>query len=149
MRFTPIVAAAALSFATLAPAAMAEESAMGKPSGSVVIRTKSADVGVGYTWGQATLHFQGHNYHYKVSGGQIAAVGFSEVVSRGEVYNLHRAEDMAGTFAQANGEATLGRGLGGSVYENKNGVRLKIESSAKGARLSAGAGGLTFELLKK
>ncbi|MBV1836978.1 hypothetical protein [Acetobacter estunensis] len=149
MRFAPIAAVAALSFASFAavPAAMAADT-MGRPSGTVTIRTKSADVGVGYTWGEATLRFAGHTYRYKVTGGQIAAVGFSEVVSKGEVYNLHRAADMAGTFAQANGEATLGSGLGGGVYENKNGVRLKIESSAKGARLSAGAGGLTFEQIK-
>ena len=118
---------------------------MGTPSGTITVKVKSADLGVGYTWGDARLVFKHHVYHYKVTGGQIAAVGFSNSVSKGTVYNLHKVSDFAGTFGVTDGEATLGAGIGGAVLENKNGVRLKLETSASGARLSAGAGGLTFE----
>ncbi|NHO31540.1 hypothetical protein [Acetobacter fallax] len=144
MRFAPIAAVAALSMATFAAPVMAAEATMGTPSGSIVLTAKSADLGVGYTWGDATLTFNHKAYHFSVSGAQIAAVGFSEVTSKGTVYNLHKASDFAGTFASASGEATLGNGLGGAVLENKNGVRIKIESTAKGARLAASGQGLTF-----
>ncbi|NHN83455.1 hypothetical protein GOB93_02220 [Acetobacter musti] len=144
MRFVPFAAAAAFSMAAFAAPVMAAEATMGTPSGTLVMTAKSADLGVGYTWGDASLVFNHKTYHFSVSGAQIAAVGFSEVTSKGTVYNLHRASDFAGTFAAANGEATLGNGLGGAVLENKNGVRIKIESTAKGARLSAGGQGLTF-----
>lgn len=148
MRLAPLAAVAAFSAAVFTMPAQAAESALGKPSGTISIKVKSADVGVGYTWGDARLTFNGKVYRYKVTGGQIAAVGFSESESKGTVYNLHRVSDMAGTFASTHGEATLGSGLGGAILENKNGVRLKLESDSKGARLSAGAGGLTFEPLK-
>ena len=148
MRFTPFAVAAALSAATYFAAPAMAADALGTPSGTLTIKSKSADLGVGYTWGDARLTFNKKTYRYKVTGGQIAAVGFSEVVSKGTVYNLHNAADMEGTFAATSGEATLGQGLGGAVLENKHGVRLKLESDAKGARLSAGAGGLTFEPLK-
>ncbi|AQS86461.1 MAG: hypothetical protein ABF876_03670 [Acetobacter aceti] len=148
MRFTPFAVAATLSAATyLAAPAMAAD-ALGTPSATLTIKTKSADVGVGYTWGDARVTFHKKVYHYKVTGGEIAAVGFSELVSKGTVYNLHNIADMEGSFAVTSGEATLGEGLGGALLENKHGVRLKLESDAKGARLSAGAGGLTFERLK-
>ncbi|NHN87838.1 hypothetical protein [Acetobacter conturbans] len=148
MRFAPFAAVAVLSAATFALPAHAADTALGEQSGTITITVKSADVGVGYTWGDAQLVFHKHVYHYKVTGGEIAAVGFSNSVSKGTVYNLHKAADMAGTFAATSGEATLGEGLGGAVLENKNGVRLKLESSTTGARLSAGAGGLKFEPLK-
>ncbi|GBR08757.1 hypothetical protein [Acetobacter oeni] len=146
MRFAPIAAVAALSMATFAAPVLAAEATMGTPSGTLLMTAKSADIGVGYTWGDATLMYNHKSYHFSVSGAQIAAVGFSEVTSKGTVYNLHKAADFAGTFAAADGEATLGNGLGGAVLENKNGVRIKIESTAKGARLSAGGQGLTFTL---
>lgn len=148
MRFASFAAAAALTFATasLAPAAFAEGDAMGTKSGTITLSAKSAAVGLGYTWGDAKLRFGGKTYKYSITGGTIAAVGFSHIEGKGTVYNLHKAEDFAGTYAAAHGEATLGNGLGGMVLENKNGVRIKIETATKGARLASSAEGLTFEL---
>lgn len=145
MRFAPMAAVAALSLASFTAPVMAA-APLGAPSGTITLTAKSADLGVGYTWGDATLVFDHHTYHFSVTGAQIAAVGFSEVTSKGTVYNLHKASDFEGTFASVSGEATLGTGLGGAVLENKNGVRLKIESTAKGARLAAAGQGLTFKL---
>lgn len=149
MRLTSVAAAAALTFATasLTPAAYAED-ALGKPTGTITLTAKSADVGLGYTWGDATVRFGGHTYKYNITGGNIAAVGFSKIEGKGTIYNLHRAEDFAGTYGALHGEATLGNGLGGAVLENKNGVRIKIETATKGARLASSAQGLTFELKK-
>lgn len=149
MRFTSIAAAAALTVAaaSFAPAAYAAD-AMGKPTATLTLSAKSADVGLGFTWGEATLTFAGHTYKYSITGGNIAAVGFSKIEGKGTVYNLHRAEDFAGTYGAMHGEATLGNGLGGAVLENKNGVRIKIETATKGARLASSAQGLTFELKK-
>ncbi|MBO1358421.1 MULTISPECIES: hypothetical protein [Acetobacter] len=146
MRFAPIAAVAALSLATIATPSVAAGDALGSPTATVVLTAKSADIGVGYTWGDATLTYNHKKYHFSVTGGTIAAVGYSEATGKGTVYNLHRAEDFAGTYAAAAGEATLGEGIGGKVLENKNGVRIKIEMASKGARLAAAASGITFTL---
>ncbi|GAN64343.1 hypothetical protein AA0313_1025 [Acetobacter indonesiensis NRIC 0313] len=147
MRLASFAAVAALTFSTasLAPAAYAAD-AMGSPTGKITLSAKSADVGVGYTWGDGTLSYGGKSYKFAITGGTIAAVGFSKIEGVGTVYNLHRVQDFAGTYAAAHGEATLGSGLGGAVLENKNGVRIKIETISKGARLAGSAQGLTFEL---
>ncbi|MDG6094064.1 hypothetical protein LOC54_02860 [Acetobacter sp. AN02] len=140
--FLTVSAAAAVAL----PAYAASEDAMGEQTGTVVLTAKSADVGVGYTWGEGTLHFKGKVYHFTISGGQIAAVGFSKYESRGVVYNLHKVSDFSGTFATLSGEATLVKGVGGSVLENSNGVRLKLETAANGARLAASGQGLSIKL---
>ena len=149
MRFASVAAVAALTIASasFAPAARAAD-AMGTPTGKITLSAKSADVGLGYTWGDGTLSFGGKTYRFSVTGGTIAAVGYSKIEGTGTVYNLHRVQDFAGTYGAAHGEATLGTGLGGAVLENKNGVRIKIETISKGARLASSAQGLTFELKK-
>lgn len=152
MRFSSVasvaaVAALAFSSASMMPAAYAAD-AMGTPTGKITLSAKSADVGVGYTWGDGKLTYGGHTYKFSVTGGTIAAVGFSKIEGVGTVYNLHRVQDFDGTYGTAHGEATLGNGLGGAVLENKNGVRIKIETATKGARLASSAEGLTLKIEK-
>lgn len=139
---------AALGMIAAAPAvapAVAKDT-MGTPSGTITLTAQSADVGVGYSWGEGVLRYDHHSYKFKVSGADIAALGYSKVVSHGTVYNLKHLHDFDGTYGALAGEATLDKGLGGAVLSNTNGVRLKMDSAAKGARLAAGAQGLTFTL---
>lgn len=142
------VALAAVLFGTglvAAPAVRAEDT-LGTPVGHVTLSARSADVGVGYTWGDGTLTYGHRTYHFKVTGGNIAAVGYSALKAEGTVYNLKNLHDFDGSYGSLAGEATLNKGLGGAVLSNSNGVRIKIDSSTQGARLAAGAQGLTFTL---
>lgn len=146
MRFYSAVATAvlAVSFAG-APVAHAAD-ALGAPTATLTLTAKSADIGLGYTWGSGKLTYGGKVHTFSITGGTIAAVGFSKIEGTGTVYNLHRLKDFDGTYAAAHGEATLGQGLGGAVLENKNGVRIKIETISQGARLAGSAQGLTLTL---
>ncbi|GBQ30850.1 hypothetical protein ACLRDC_07975 [Gluconacetobacter sacchari] len=119
---------------------------LGAPVGRVHLVAKSADVGVGWTWGSGTLTFRHHTYHFTVKGGSIAAVGYSKIESTGTVYNLKNLHDFDGTYVAGNGEATLGNGVGGSLLHNGNGVTIKIDSVSQGARLAAAAQGLELTL---
>ena len=115
--------AAGLAFiavpAFAAPALAARDpAAPGPVSGHVTITAKAADVGVGYTWGDGVLRYKGHDYHFNVKGVDVAAVGYSSVVGHGRVYNLKRLSDFSGTYGAANGEATLGNGIGGRYLRN-------------------------------
>lgn len=146
MRFSSFVAAAALAASVAGvPAAYAAD-AMGAPTAKITLTAKSADIGLGYTWGEGKLTYGGKTHAFSITGGTIAAVGFSKIEGTGTVYNLHRLKDFSGTYVAAHGEATLGQGLGGAVLENRNGVRIKIETISQGARLAGSAQGLTLTL---
>ncbi|WP_408886720.1 hypothetical protein [Lichenicola cladoniae] len=118
----------------------------GHPAGYVTIVAKAADVGIGFTWGDGTLKYHGHTYHFGVKGVDVAAVGYSKVVGHGRVYNLNSLHDFDGTYAAANGEATLGSGLGGRILKNGNGVEIRIDDVSKGARLAGAAQGIELTL---
>ena len=114
--------------------------------GTITFRAKSADVGVGWTWGDGTLHWRGHTYPFTVKGLNVAAVGYSSVVAHGTVRNLKNLHDFDGTYAASTGEATAGKGLAGEGLINGNGVRIAINGSTKGARLSGSADGIELTL---
>ena len=120
----------------------------GPVDGTVTIVAKAADVGIGYTWGDGVLRYHGHTYHFSVSGVDVAAVGYSKVVGHGRVYHLRHLHDFDGTYGAANGEATLGQGVGGRFLKNGNGVELRIDDITKGARLAGAAQGIELKLRK-
>ncbi|QHI96384.1 hypothetical protein GT348_04535 [Aristophania vespae] len=117
-----------------------------KPVGHIHLKTHSADLGVGYTWGDGTLVYRGKTHHFKISGGNIAALGYASIEANGEVYNLKHLHDFDGEYGSLAGEATVAEGVGGALLANSNGVRLKITSKASGAHLTAGLQGLKFTL---
>ncbi|GBQ11646.1 hypothetical protein [Swaminathania salitolerans] len=145
------LAASTFAAATLAvlPAAHAKTKtpdALGKAVGEVTLTAKSADVGIGYTWGEGTLTYDHKTYRFKVTGGNIAAVGFSKIEATGKVYNLKNLHDFDGGYGALNGDATLDRGIGGAILSNSNGVKIKITTATRGAHLAAGGQGLSFQL---
>ena len=138
--------AASLTLASVPALAARDPGAPGPVVGHVTITAKAADVGIGFTWGDGVLRYKGHDYHFKVKGVDVAAVGFSTVVGHGRVYKLNHLHDFDGTYGAANGEATLGNGVGGRYLKNGNGVELRIDDITKGARLSGGGQGIELTL---
>jgi hypothetical protein len=118
----------------------------GPASGAIVLSARGAAAGIGYTWGDGVLRYGGHKYPFTVNGISIADVGFSRVSGRGRVYNLHRLQDFSGTYVAATGEATLGRGIGGQVLRNGNGVEIRVDQVTEGARLQGSADGIKLTL---
>lgn len=145
-------ASAALAFAAIGlaalPAAAQNPGVQGPPSGTILISAKAAAVGVGYTWGNGTLHYRGHNYHFTVKGITVADVGFANITGRGRVYNLKRLQDFSGTYAAATGEATVVNGVGGQILQNGNGVQIRVDETTRGARLSGSADGIQLTLVR-
>lgn len=145
MRLATLAAGLAL---VSVPALARDPGAPGPVNGHVTITAKAADIGIGFTWGNGVLRYKGHDYHFKVKGVDIAAVGYSSVIGHGRVYNLKHLHDFDGTYGAANGEATLGNGIGGRYLKNGNGVELRIDDISKGARLSGGGQGIELTLTK-
>ena len=140
------VFAAGLALVSVPALAARDAGAPGPVAGHVTITAKAADVGVGYTWGDGVLRYRGHDYHFNVKGVDIAAVGYSSVTGHGRVYNLKHLRDFDGTYAAADGEATLGNGIGGRFLKNGNGVEIRIDDVSKGARLSGAGQGIELHI---
>ena len=140
------VVAVALCSTSVAPA-MAEQ-VLGPVSGEVKFISHSASLGVGYTWGRGVLTYAGKQYPFEVSGASAAAIGFSSGDSVGTVYNLQRIEDFEGTYWALSGEATIGRGVSGSLMENSDGVRIRLDENRSGGRLAASPSRLSIRFIK-
>src|SRR5262249_47934274 len=81
-----------------------------KPSGSVTMESKSIAVGIGVSWGDGTLTFQGKPHKFAVSGLSVADLGISKVTAKGSVYNLKKLEDFDGNYVAAEAAGTIGGG---------------------------------------
>jgi hypothetical protein len=138
--------AAGLALVSVPAFAARDPGAPGLVEGHVTITAHAADVGVGYTWGDGVLRYKGHDYHFTVKGVDVAAVGYSTIVGHGRVYHLRHLKDFNGTYGAANGEATLGNGVGGRFLQNGNGVQIRIDDVTKGARLSGAGEGIQLTL---
>ena len=140
------LAAFTLSAGLPTPSRAADPLVSSAPVGTVTMAAKSAAIGVGYTWGDGTLRFKGKTYHFGIKGLDIGAVGASRISGRGRVYDMTDVSQFSGTYAALTGEATVGRGEGGQVFKNTNGVMLRVDNVTKGAKLSGSADGFQLTL---
>lgn len=138
MRGTLMVAA--LAFGTLAPAVAQDRSAD--------ITFSGADIaaGVGFTWGDGTLHFKGREYRFNFNGLSVADVGVARIEGAGDVYNLNRLEDFSGNYVAAGAGAAVAGGADLAVLENQKGVRIYLHSTTQGLKLNLSADGFAVAL---
>ena len=106
----------------------------------------TAAAGVGVSWGHGTLTFQGKDYPFRIRGIDVADVGITKITATGDVYNLQRAGDFAGTYGAASAGAALAAGGVGAVMKNDKGVIVRMASTSKGVQLKAAVEGVTIEL---
>lgn len=123
------------------------QSPLGPVTGEVSFHTRSADLGLGYTWGNGVLTYGGRTYPFSVKEHPPQPLGIPRVIASAR-YNLQRIEDFQGTFWALSGEATVGRGVSGVLMENDNGVRIRLDYTRSGARFAASPSRLTVHLLK-
>jgi hypothetical protein len=126
--------------AVLAPAFAQERSA------DITFSGGSIAAGIGYTWGDGTLHFGGKDYPFTVRGLSVADVGIDRIDGAGDVYNLQRVEDFSGNYVAASAGATVGGGGGLAMLENKKGVRIYVRSTTQGLKLNLSADGVAVAL---
>lgn len=117
-----------------------------KPSGTVSLQTKAVAVGIGVSWGDGVLKFQGKEYAFKVNGLSVVDVGISQVSAVGDVFSLNKVEDFAGTFTAADAGIAVGGGVGAVAMKNQNGVVMKLKSTQKGLKLKLAAEGIKVQM---
>jgi len=143
--FKQMIMAAALVAAMAINAAAAEGP---KPSGKVSIESRSIAAGIGVTWGEGKLSFQGKDSPFSIDGLTLVDFGISKASVAGEVYNLTDISKFDGTYVAAEAGFALAGGVGGIALRNQNGVVMHLHSVTQGVKIQLGTSGLTVKLKK-
>ena len=98
---------------------------------------------VGGTGGGGTLIYEGKGYPIGVRGLSLGAtIGVARAELVGEVSNINRAEDIAGTYTAVGGAAVLAGGASTVEMKNSKGVRMRLRGRAIGLELSLDLSGM-------
>ena len=116
------------------------------PSGTVRISSKTVAIGVGVSWGDGTLMFQGKSYAFSVDGLSVVDLGVSDVTSSGEVFNLTNVADFSGVYTAGEAGIAIGGGPTDTIMKNDRGVVIRLHGSQKGGRLTLAGGGVTLKI---
>jgi len=120
----------------------------GAPVGKVNFAGGSLAAGVGFSWGQGTLVFQGKTYNFKIDGFAVGDVGVAKIDATGDVYNLTNVADFDGNYLAAGVGATIAGGGSLMTMQNPHGVVMQIQSTTAGLRLNLGPSGITVTMQK-
>ncbi|MGN6733405.1 MAG: hypothetical protein ACTHMB_15765 [Candidatus Binatia bacterium] len=119
------------------------------PAGLVTMQLKSIALGVGASWGDGTLNFQGKNYPFSISGLSLVDVGISDFTGAGKVYDMKSPGNLSGTYVAVESTFAIAGGNTAMSMKNQNGVTiviLKNDGQESGTQLSLGPGGMKINL---
>lgn len=143
------VLGASLALAALPVAARAQPAtgAAAATTARVTIRMTQAALIGSLSWGSGTLIFRGRRRNFRIRGLGAGGIGLARLTATGEVHNLTRIEDFAGTYVQGRAGAVLGDAQlqGGMWLTNSNGVQMSLRPQRQGLALQLGADGLIIE----
>ena len=123
--------------------AMAQD---GPPSGKVWMESRSVAIGIGVSWGDGKLTFQGKDHAFDVKGLSVIDLGVSKVTATGEVFNLKKLSDFNGNYVAGQAGATVGGGAGAIIMRNQNGVVMKLTGVGQGVQLTLAGSGVDVAL---
>jgi len=118
----------------------------GDPVGTVKLKSSSIALGIGVNWGDGTLFFQGQEYKFSLSGLSVLDLGVSTVNAVGEVYDLKKPSDFAGTYTAAKAGIAIGAGAEGLTMINENDVVVNLRSTQVGVKLSLSLEGMSVTM---
>lgn len=123
-------------------------SAQPATTGKVTLESKSVALGVGVSWGDGILQYRGKKYPFTVEGLSVVDLGVSKISARGNVTNLKKVEDFAGTFVAAGAGGALGAGAGVAALKNQNDVQMELTATTQGVKFALAGAGVTVKLKK-
>ena len=119
-----------------------------KPDATLKLSAGSVAAGVGFSWGEGTLTYQGKTYPVEVSGLSVGDVGASKVEATGEVFHLKKLADFDGNYTAAAAGATVGGGASTAIMKNQNGVTVQMTSTNQGLKFAIAAAGVNLKIKK-
>jgi hypothetical protein len=130
-----------------APAVIIEEEAVTAPPPPYVsMESTSIAAGIGMSWGEGVLTFEGQRHAFSVKGLSLVDLGVAKLISEGAVEGLEKLADFEGHYAAV--EAGAAAGVGASVLRmrNEHGVVIQLKSDVEGVALALGAEGFRITL---
>ena len=116
------------------------------PPGTITFREnqvlRMGDGGVG----EGTLIFRGWQHAFEVENMIVGGVGRGTVELDGEVWNLEKVEDFAGTYHPVKEDFEAGKGLSGVWMENEKGVRVQVRTVGQDLSVRVDAAGSVVTL---
>jgi len=115
-------------------------------TGKVTLESKSVAIGIGVSWGDGVLEYQGKKYPFTVNGLSVLDLGISKVTARGDVAKLKKVEDFSGNYVAAGAGVTVGGGASAVALKNQNGVEITLTATTQGVKLALATGGVDIKL---
>jgi len=131
-------------FVFLSGAALAQD----KPDATLELEQGQVGLGIGFSWGEGVLTFQGKKHTFKVEGLSVIDVGITKATATGKVYGLKKLEDFNGNFTAGTAEGTLGGGAGVTKMKNQNGVVIELVTTTQGVNVKLAPSGVKLTLKK-
>jgi hypothetical protein len=124
----------------------AETSVTAPPPAHVNLQTTSIAAGLGVSWGDGTLSFEGKRYPFQVKGLSIGDIGAAKIEASGGVNNIQSVSDFEGTYFAVEAGAAAVLGASTVTMRNSKGVTLTLEAKNRGVQLTLAAKGLSISL---
>jgi hypothetical protein len=115
-------------------------------TGTVRLSIVKAGFIVGAGGGSGTLNYHGTTYRLSVGGIGLGSLGVAGAELVGTASNLHRPQDIAGTYGAAGAGVTFIGGGQVATLQNEKGVVLQLRGGQVGFQVSLGLGGMTIGL---
>jgi hypothetical protein len=122
------------------PTYTAADIAKSKPTATIEVEAEQLRLLLGGARGKGVLHFQGKTYPFSLKAVTAGGVGAQKTHATGDVYFLKTPADFAGVYSAVTIGAAVGKGAGGSQYQNPKGVFISVKSKSEGLGLSLGLG---------
>jgi hypothetical protein len=116
------------------------------PSAKLSLEAVSAAYDGAVVTGKGTLNYNGQAHHFTMTGLGIGGTGLQKVSGPGEVYNLNKLADFAGTYKGVSKGLTLFKGRMQSKVTNEHGVVVYVAAETKGIASDTGARAFTVKL---
>jgi hypothetical protein len=115
-------------------------------TGTVRLNIVKAGFIVGAGGGSGVLHYHGRTYRLSVGGIGLGSLGIAAADLAGTASNLHRPQDIAGTYGAAGAGVTFVGGGQVATLQNEKGVVLQLHGGQVGFQVSLGLAGMTIGL---
>jgi hypothetical protein len=122
-----------------------------QPDGRVKITRRSVSEGVGLSWGDGVLTYQGKDYSFSFQASGLSREVDASVTAAelsGQVFNLKKLDDFNGNYKSVEGGELVGGEGSRAALKNQNGVVVNVIATTAGHKFQVGADGMTIELKK-
>jgi len=117
-----------------------------QPDATIELSEGRVAAGIGFSWGDGTLTYNGNKHKVGVEGLSVGEVGITRASAQGKVFNLKKLEDFPGNYTAAGVGATVGGGANATITKNQKGVTIEMISSTRGASLKLATSGIKLSL---